>query len=210
MIRRSLLVLAIVFASFSFAGCVGDEQEAQEEQPTPATREEGTDGRTTTDGNGEATVGGFAVEGPAGEEETIPKVSADREATREYVEQVRPIVEDTARDVSGLARPEVRAENGRLTLDVDAESLRGARDEVRGGLERLRAVDPPEGLESVNERLLSAYEGGVSAYDDLVGAAERGNPEELRAAVRESLPQIERFNEEARAITQELQRAAET
>ncbi len=209
MTRRSLLVLAIVFACFSFAGCAGDEQ-AQDEQSPPATPEGETDGRAITDGNGEVTVGGFAVEGPGGEEETIPRASADREATREYVEQVRPIVEDTARDVSGLARPEVRAENGRLTLDVDAESLRGARDEVQGGLERLRAVDPPEGLEPVNARLISAYEGGVSAYDDLVGAAESGNSEELRAAVRDSLPQIERFNEEARAIAQELQRAAGT
>lgn len=208
MARRSLLVLATVFACFSFAGCAGDEQ-AQDEQSPPATPEGETDGRAITDGNGEVTVGGFAVEGPGGEE-TIPRVSADREAAREYVEQVRPIVEDTARDVSGLARPEVRVENGRLALDVDAESLRGARDEVQGGLERLRAVEPPEGLEPVNERLISTSEGGLSAYDDLVAAAESGNPEELRAAVRESLPRIERFNEEARAVTQELQRAVGT
>ncbi len=155
-------------------------------------------------------MGGFSVEGPGGAETTVPQVSVEREAAREYLSQVQPIVEDTARDVSSLVQPEVRLENGRLVLDVGLDSLRQAREDVRSGLERLREVRPPEELEPIHERLISAYERVLPAYDNVIEAAGSGNPDRLSSAVRESLPRIERFNAEVNAIIQDLQQATGT
>ncbi len=198
-----LLVLAL-------AGCGGGEQ-AQEGQQEPTGAGAEATRQTTqeaTGGGGEVVVGGFSVEGPEGSETTVPEVSVEREAAREYLNQVRPVVEDTARDVSDLVDPEVRVENGRLELDVGVASLEEAREDVRGGLERLREVQPPEGLEPIHERMISAYEEVLPAYDDVIEAAESGDPERVREAIQQSLPRIERFNDLTRGIVQDLEQAA--
>ncbi|MDP8949631.1 MAG: hypothetical protein M3N00_05220 [Actinomycetota bacterium] len=186
---------------------VGTEADQPAREPTVA-----QGGQTTQEatGGGEVAVGGFSVGAPGVPETTVPQVSVEREVAHEYLNQVRPIVEDTARDVSNLVQPEVRLENGQLELDVGLDSLREAREDVRGGLERLREIQPPEGLEPIHERLISAYEEVLPAYDNIIEAAESGDPNRLRDAVGESLPRIERFNDEVRGIVQDLEQAAGT
>ncbi len=159
---------------------------------------------------GEVAVGGFSVEGPGGSETTVPQVSVEREAAREYLNQVRPIVEDSAGDVSELVEPEVRVENGRLEVDLGLGSLKEAREDVRRGLKRLREVRPPEGLEPIHERLISAYEEALPAYDNVIEAAQSGDADRVRDAVRQSLPRIERFNDLTTGIVQDLEQAAGT
>lgn len=174
-------------------------------ETTAAQEEQTTQGVT---GGGQVVVGGFSVEGPAGSETTVPQVSVEREAAREYLNQVRPIVEDTTRDVSDLVEPEVRVENGQLKVDLGLGLLREAREDGRRGLERLREVRPPEGLEPIHEQLISAYEELLPAYDNIIEAAESGNPDRVRDAVRKNLPRIERFNDLTAGIVQDLEQAA--
>lgn len=220
---RLRMLLVAGFLALNLAGCGEQVQEGQQgstEQETQGTRPATTEqtqpaarGEQTTQeaaGGETVTVGGFSVEGPGGAETTVPQVSVEREAAREYLSQVQPIVEDTARDVSSLVQPEVRLENGRVVLDVGLDSLRQAREDVRSGVQRLREVRPPEELEPIHERLISAYERVLPAYDNVVEAAESGDPDRLSNAVRESLPRIERFNDEVNAIVQDLQQATGT
>jgi hypothetical protein len=211
---RARALFAAGFLTLILAGCGEQTREGQQGSPEqatqggqPATTEQATQVAT---GGDRVAVGGFSVEGPGGAETTVPQVSVEREAAREYLGQVQPIVEDTAGDVSGLVQPEVRLEDGQLVLDVGLDSLREAREDVRGGLERLRQVRPPEGLDPIHERLISAYEEALPAYDNVIEAAESGDPDRLSSAVRESLPRIERFNAEVNAIIQDLQQAAGT
>jgi len=68
-------------------------------------------------------------------------------------------------------------------------------------------VQLPEELEAIHERLISAYEEVLPAYDNVIEAAESGEPGKLNSAVRESLPRIERFNDEVSSITQDLEQA---
>ena len=196
-----LLTLAV-------AGCGQGEQA----QPTTASEQTSAQGRQTTAeaaSGGEVVVGGFSVEGLGDvPETTVPQVSVEREAAREYLSQVRPIVEDTAREVSDLVEPEARMENGRLEVDVGVGSLKEAREDVRSGLERLREVQPPEGLEPINDRLISAYEEVLPAYDVVIEAAESGDPDRVREAIQQGLPRIERFNDVTMGIVQDLEQAA--
>ncbi len=211
---RARALFAASFLTLILAGCGELTWEGQQGSPVqgtqgggPATTEQTTQVAT---GGDKVSVGGFSVEGPGGAETTVPQVSVERQAAREYLSQVQPIVEDTSGDVSGLVQPEVRLENGQLVLDVGLDSLREAREDIRGGLERLRQVRPPEGLDPIHERLVSAYEEALPAYDNVIEAAESGDPDRLSSAVRESLPRIERFNDEVSAIVQDLQQAAGT
>ena len=152
-------------------------------------------------------VGGFSVERPDGDETTVPQVTVEREEVQKYEGQVRPVIENTVRDVSDLVQADVRLENGDLSLDVEVTSLEEARTSVRDGLERLQEIDPPEGLEPVHQRLVEAYEQVLPAYDEIIGAAESGDPQRMSAAVSENLPRIESFNDETRAISQDLEQA---
>jgi len=161
-----------------------------------------------TSGGGEVTVGGFSVEGPGGSESTVPQVSVEQEAVREYLDRVRPIVEESTREVSDLVRPEVRLEDGQLRFDVGVGSLREAREEAHRGLQRLREVQPPEDLQPIHERLVSAYEDVLPAYDNVIKAAENGDPDRVRKTVQQSLPRIERFNDVTMGIVQDLEQAA--
>ena len=141
---RARALFAAGFLTLILAGCgeqTGEGQQGSPEHGTqgggPATTEQTTQVAT---GGDRVRVGGFSVEGPGGAETTVPQVSVERQAAREYLSQAQPIVEDTAGDVSGLVQPEVRLEDGQLVLDVGLDSLREAREDVRGGLERLRQV----------------------------------------------------------------------
>ncbi len=175
-----------------------------------------TSGGTTVQGaaggmtDGEVAVGGFAVETPNAPDTTIPEVSASREDVQEYLNQIQPIVEDSVRDVSNLVQPEARVENGNLSLDLPVSSLEEARNAVSDGLDELRNLDPPQGLEPINEQLIESFERVQPAYDEIIDAANSGDAGRISDAVQENLPRIERFNAEARAILQDLEQAAGT
>lgn len=155
----------------------------------------------------EMVVGGFAIEGPDGREISVPEATVSRNAVEEYVSEVRPIVEGTARDLSGVIRPEAQLEDQTLTLSIEVESIEQAQAAAREGLEELRQIDPPEDLAPVHERLVGAYEEALPAYEDIVAAFEGEDVATLTAAVQENLPEIEQLVAQARTILQELERA---
>lgn len=167
----------------------------------------GTTVGTTGDG---ASVGGFVVESPNAPDTTIPQVNASQADAREYLDQVQPIIEDSVRDVSGLAQPEVSIENGNLSLDLPVASLEEARGNIQEGLDQLRQTEPPQSLEPINQQLIESFERVLPAYDNIIEAANSGDVGRISDAVQENLPRIERFNAEARAILQDLEQAAGT
>jgi hypothetical protein len=171
-------------------------------------RDEGaSSGEQAAGDDQEVVVGGFTMEGPNGREISIPEATVSRDAVEEYVSEVRPIVEGTARDLSGVIRPEAQLEDRTLTLFIEVESIERAQAAAREGLEELGRIDPPEDLAPVHERLVGAYEEALPAYEDIVAAFEGDDVGALTAAVQESLPEIEQLVAQARTILQELERA---
>ncbi len=152
-------------------------------------------------------VGGFQVEGPEGQEIEVPEARVDRDAAEEYLGEVRPVIEDTAQDISKVVEPEARLENQALTLSIEVRSVEEAQQAAQQGLEQLREIQPPEDMQPVHERLIEAYERALPAYNNIVEAFRGDDVSELTEAVRESLPEIERATAQARSILQELQRA---
>lgn len=222
MLRKAILPLLIFILIIS--GCNGEEQPQEETaaeqdgQATTSVIAGGEDtqepGETTsattagTAGDDEVTVGGFVVESPGGAETRIPEVTVERQKVQDYLDQIRPIVDDTVRDVSGLVQPEARLEDGNLTLGLEVTSLEEARDSVENGAEQLRDLVPPDELEPINQQLLEAYERALPAYREILDAAESRDPQQIGSAVEENLPRIERFNNETQAIIQDLEQAA--
>ena len=153
----------------------------------------------------EALIGGFSIEGPNGREISIPETTVEREDVEDFVRSVRPIIEDSARGLSEFIDPSVELQNQALTLSIEVESLEEARARVEDGLEAIRAVGPPEGLEPVHEFFIASYVQALAAHDDVIRAFESGDVDAL-AAGQENLPEIEQFTAETRAILQELER----
>lgn len=168
----------------------------------------GMSGMESTMMGGEVTVGGFMVETPDGEEVSVPEVAVSPDDAEAYIEDVRPIVKNSVRDISGLVEPEVSLENGNIGLDLNVNSLDEARQSIEDGADDLRELQPPGGLETVNDQLIQAYEDAVPAYQNVVDAAEGGDPQEITDVVQQSLGDIERFNSEVDALLQDVQQAA--
>jgi hypothetical protein len=164
----------------------------------------------TAAGDEQVSVGGFVVESQDTPETTVPEVAVSRSDAQNYLSEVQPIVENSVQDVSNLAQPEVRVENGSLTLDLPVDRLESTRDDLRDGLDQLRQVEPPQSLEPIDQQLIEAYERALPAYTEIIEAADSGDVGRISNAVQENLPRIERFNAEARAIVQDLEQAAGT
>lgn len=214
--KATILFIVAVFG-LTLAGC-GQSEEARRnlEQADGQERADGqsekADARKgdTREGDGggeEVVVGGFEVEGPEGREISVPETTVEREALEEYLDEVRPVVEDTAQDLSRVVEPEARLEDRRLTLSVEVESIEQARRAAQEGLQELRRIEPPEDLEPVHDQLMSAYEDALPAYENIIEAFNGEDVGELTGAVQENLPEIEQVAAETRAILQELQRA---
>lgn len=170
-----------------------------------------TSAETTRQLSGEeVTVGGFSVSDPGFPEFDVPGATVPQEAVSEYLDKVQPVVEGSTRDVSDLFRSEASVQDGDLTLNVGTETLENARDDVRSGLDQLRGVGAPESLEPIDEQLLSSFNRGLAAYNNMINAIESGESQRVNDAVQNSLPRIERFNTEAGAIVQNLEAATET
>ncbi len=68
--------------------------------------------------------------------------------------------------------------------------------------------DTPEDLEPIHKHLIRSYERVLPAYDEIIEAANSEDLRRMSAAARKNLPRIEGFNEETRAILQDLEQAA--
>ncbi len=197
--KKIATFLSAGFLALALTGC-GQSEEARENL-------EETTGQSESDAREEIVVGGFTVEGPDGREISVPQTTVDREAAEEYLGEVRPIVEETARDISEVVTPNAELQNQTLTLSLRVESIEEAQQAARDGLEELRQVQPPEDLEPIHEQLVNAYEQALPAYDNIIQAFESDDVGTLTGAVQESLPEIEQLVAQARAILQELERA---
>lgn len=193
--KTSMLMMSILLA-LVLAGCGASESGSQRGEPAPD--QEGLD-------DNELVIGGFAVQGPNGEI-PIPEVTVTREVVENYVQRARPIIEDEPLYVSRYVDPEVELQDRTLTLSVEADSLEGARAEVAENLEELRRLTPPEGMEPVNQLLITSHIQALAAYDNVIEAFESGDAQTLAGAVRENLPEIEQFAAETNAVFQELER----
>lgn len=148
------------------------------------------------------------MRGPGGEEIIVPEVIAEREDVENYLQSVRPMLWDTNRELSQLIDPNIELQDQTLTLNIEVESIEQADEAVEAGLEDLRALEPPEGLELIHRQLLEAYEQALPAYDDILEAFNSGDVNQLAEEMRQGLPEIELFNATTRATLQELERVA--
>lgn len=159
-------------------------------------------------------VGGFTLKSPSGGDTTIPEVTTRREDVERYEAQIQPIIEDTVGSVSDLVQSDVdlvsTSETDHLTFDVPITAMDEARKNARDGLERLRDINPPEDLNPINQSLITAYERVLPAYDEIISAAESGEPQLMSEAVSKNLPRIENFIEETHTILEDLEGAADS
>jgi malonyl CoA-acyl carrier protein transacylase len=198
--RKLVMLFSAGFLSLALVCCGPSEaakenvEKAQEQQPKEAEEQ--------------IAIGGFEVEGLEGREIEVPEATVDREYIEEYLEEVRPIVENTTQDLSRVVSPSARLGNRALILTIEVESIEQARQEAREGRRQLRQLEPPENLEPVHERLIDTYEDALPAYENIIEAFNGEDVGTLTETVQESLPEIEQAIVEERSILQELQRAA--
>ncbi len=136
-----------------------------------------------------------------------PEITADRAAVQQYWDQVRPILEDTARDVAGVANVDVQVDGEGVSVNLDPNSLEQARQEVQQGLDELKAIQPPPGLEQTHESLVNAYEEALPALVNFTEAIQSGDAIQIANSVRRDLPKIQQLLSEIEAVRQELQQA---
>jgi hypothetical protein len=197
--RKLVMLFSAGFLGLVLAGC-GPSEEARDnlekakEQPKEAEKE--------------IVIGGFEVEGLEGREIEVPEATADREAVEGYLDEARPIVENTTQDLSSVVSPNARLGNQALILTIEVDSIEQARLEAREGRRQLRQIQPPEDLEPIHERLIDTYEDALPAYENIIEAFDGEDVGTLTETVQESLPEIEQAIVEAKSILQELQRAA--
>lgn len=136
-----------------------------------------------------------------------PRITAEPAAVKEYREQVQPILEDTARDVARVANVDVKMQNGNVSVGADPNAVQQAEQEARQGLEELKKVDPPQGLEETHQRLIRSYEEGIPALSNFVSAVQSGDAGQIARSVREDLPKIQRLLSDIQTIQQQLRQA---
>jgi hypothetical protein len=162
-----------------------------------------------SDGSEEVTVGGFSVQGPEGEEISVPEAEADPGDVAGYTESVRSIIDDTTRDFSSFVDPEAGLEGQTANLGLDAESVEEALEANEEAYQELRNLETPSGLGEVQDGLEDSRERALSAYDNINQTfVNDASADEVADTVEESLPEIEHSNAETRAILQELERAS--
>jgi len=121
---------------------------------------------------------------------------------------VRPILDDTARDVAGVADVDVNFDGGNVSVGINPNAIQQAQRETRQGLDELKAIQPPDGLEETHRRLITAYEEALPALDNFIGAVQSGDAIRIADSVRNDLPKIQRLISEIDAVRQQLQQAS--
>lgn len=137
-----------------------------------------------------------------------PAITADQEAVRQYRDQVQPILDGTVRDVARVAEVDVQVDGGDVSVGLDPASVEQAEQEAQQGLDELRAIQPPEGLEETHRGLISAYEEGIPALDNFLRALQGGDPFQIAESARNDLPKIRDMLSDIQTVQQQLQQAA--
>ena len=153
-------------------------------------------------------LAGCGVQIPGSQGDGPPRITADRAAVQQYWDQVRPILNDTARDVAGVADVNVQFDGGNVSVGIDPNAVQQAQQETRQGLDELKAIQPPQGLEDTHRRLITAYEETIPALNGFVSAVQSGDAGRIADSVRNDLPKIRRFLNEIQTIQQQLQQAS--
>jgi len=145
---------------------------------------------------------------PGSQGDQPPRITADKAAVQQYWDQVRPILNDTARDVAGVADVDIQFDGGNVSVGIDPNAIQQAQEETRQGLEELKAIQPPDGLEETHRRLITAYEEALPALNNFIGAVQSGDAGRIADSVRNDLPKIQRLLSEIETIRQQLQQAS--
>jgi hypothetical protein len=199
--KKPSALIVVTTLVLVLAGCGGGGEEAEREGAGEPANDGGQAGE-------EVVVGGFTVEGPNGKEIAVPEITVDQVAAEDYAESLRPIVEETAGGLSRAINPSAGLKNQTLTLSIQVEAAEQAQAAAQEGLEDLQQIQPPEELMPIHEQLVTAYEQALPAYENIIRAFGSEDADTLTAAVRESLPEIERLIVEGRTILRDLERAA--
>ena len=107
-----------------------------------------------------------------GDQAPAPEITADRAAVQQYWDQVRPILENTGRDVARVANVDVQVDGEGVSVNVDPDAVEQDRQDVQQGLEELKAIQPPPGLEQTHESLVHAYEEALPALNHFIQAVQ--------------------------------------
>ncbi len=153
-------------------------------------------------------LAGCGVQIPGSQGDQPPRITADRAAVQQYWDQVRPILDDTARDVAGVADVDVNFDGGNVSVGINPNAIQQAQRETRQGLDELKAIQPPDGLEETHRRLITAYEEALPALDNFIGAVQSGDAIRIADSVRNDLPKIQRLISEIDAVRQQLRQAS--
>ena len=137
-----------------------------------------------------------------------PEIKADKAAVRQYWNQVRPILDDTARDVAKVAEVNVEIKDGNVSVGIDPNAVQQARQESQQGLEELKQIQPPAGLEDTHRRLVRSYEEALPALNNFISAIQSGNAGQIADSVRNDLPKIRNLLNEIQNVRQQLQQAS--
>lgn len=153
-------------------------------------------------------LAGCGVQIPGSQGDEPPRIRADRAAVQQYWDQVRPILDDTAKDVAGVADVNVKFEDGNVSVGINPNAVQQAQQETRQGLEELKQIQPPAGLEDTHRRLVRSYEEAIPALSNFISAIQSGDADRIADSVRNDLPKIQRLLSDIEAIRQQLRRAS--
>lgn len=137
-----------------------------------------------------------------------PEIKADKAAVRQYWNQVRPILNDTARGVAKVADVNVKIKDGNVSVNVNPNAVQQAQRETRQGLNQLKQINPPKGLGQTHRRLIKAYQQAMPALNNFIAAVQSGNPRQIASSVRNDLPKIRNLLNEIQNVRQQLQQAS--
>jgi hypothetical protein len=136
-----------------------------------------------------------------------PQITADREAVQQYWDQVRPILENTARDVARVANVDVQLDGGNVSVGIDPNAVEAARQETQQGLDELKAIQPPAGVGGDPREARDRLRGGGARPGNFIAAVQSGDAIQIAQSVRNDLPKIQRLLSEIEAVRQQLQQA---
>lgn len=211
--RKFGAALAVLVLSFALAGCSDgaglDDEGGIGDDEDMANSGESRFGDDGPRGREEREIGGFSIDGPEGQEISVPEAEAEPDEVASYTGSVRSILEDGPQGLSSLVDPEAGLEGSTVNLGLGTESVEDALEANEEALEELQQLDTPGGLGDIQDGLVDSRERAVAAYDGINQAfINDASADEIADVVEESLPEIEYSEAETRAILQELERAS--
>ncbi|CAN5117761.1 hypothetical protein BH18ACT10_BH18ACT10_08540 [soil metagenome] len=145
---------------------------------------------------------------PGSQGNNQPEIKADKAAVRQYWNQVRPILDDTARDVAKVADVNMKIKDGNVSVGINPNAVQQAQRETRQGLNQLKQIQPPKGLEQTHRRLIKAYSEAIPALNNFIAAVQSGNAGQIASSFRNDLPKIQNLLNEIQNVRQQLQQAS--